>query len=169
MLFLANLNLGYQQGITFKKACADSLHELGLPMGSPLDLEPNSVDVILTNPPFGVSVNADMGTLDLFGTRQDVRMIKIPSEVLFINLCLRLLRPGGRLGIILPRSVITNERLAKQRQLIDQVGYLTKIVDLPPETFASSGALTTTVAALLSETPPGTRAKTCSSESMSCD
>ena len=72
---------------------------------------------------------------------------RVPSEVLFVDLCLRLLRPGGCLAIVLPRSVITNEGLARQRQAIDRLGHLTDIIDLPAETFASTGTQTTTVAA----------------------
>ena len=78
---------------------------------------------------------------------------KVPSEILFVELCLRMLRPGGRLGIVLPRSVITNDRIAQCRQSIDQVGYLTDIVDLPPETFAAMGTQTTTVAAFFQKHP----------------
>lgn len=150
MLLLAGLNLGHQPGINFERACADSLRELAQPESPPLDLVPNSVDVILTNPPFGVTVTRDTGVLDLFETGTialERKQNKVPSEVLFLELCLRLLRPGGRLGIVLPRSVITNERIAKLRHTIDQIGALTSLIDLPPETFASTGTQTTTVAA----------------------
>ena len=135
MLLLADLNLGHQPEIMFHRACADSLREIGKCEASPLGLLPNSVDVILTNPPFGVTVTRDTGVLDLFetsGRGLDQEQNKVPSEVLFIELCLRLLRPGGRLGIVLPRSVITNEGLAQQRYLLDQIGFLTDIIDLPP-------------------------------------
>ena len=109
----------------FQKACADSLRELGRSTSGPLNLPPNSVDVILTNPPFGVSVTQDTGILNLFETgRMSLHQgqHKIPSEVLFTELCLRLLKPGGRLGIVLPRSVITNERIGLQRHAMDQLG-----------------------------------------------
>ena len=150
MLLLADLNLGYKSDLIFHRVCADSLRQIGRPEISPLGLVPNSVDIILTNPPFGVTVTSDMKILDLFETgemnlRQE--QSKVPSEVLFVELCLRLLRPGGRLGIVLPRSVITNERIDRQRHMIDQLGYLTEIIDLPPETFISAGTQTTTVAA----------------------
>ncbi|MCY3853188.1 MAG: N-6 DNA methylase [Gammaproteobacteria bacterium] len=150
MLLLADHNLGYRSDLSFHRTCADSLRELGRPKASPLGLAPNSIDVILTNPPFGVTITRNSGTLDLFdagGVGATQERIKIPSEILFIELCLRLLRPGGRLGIILPRSVITNERISRQRAEIDQLGYLTAIIDLPSETFAATGAQTTTVAA----------------------
>ena len=156
MLLLADLNLGYRPGLSFHRACADSLRVLGQSEVLPLGLVPNSVDVILTNPPFGVTVTRDTGVLDLFdtgGLEFGQKQSKVPSEVLFVELCLRMLRPGGRLGIVLPRSVITNERIAKQRGSIDQIGCLTDIVDLPPETFAAMGTQTTTVAAFFRKHP----------------
>ena len=165
MLLLADLNLRHKSELIFQRACADSLRELGQGKTAPLGLLPNSVDVILTNPPFGVTVSRDTGILDLFetdglslGQEQD----KVPSEVLFIKLCLRLLRPEGRLGIVLPRSVITNERSGQQRNAIDQLGCLTEIVDLPPETFASTGTQTTTVAAFFRKHPVKRNRKTIS-------
>lgn len=158
MLLLADLNFGNNSDVIFHKACMDSLRELGHSENAPLDLSPNSVDVILTNPPFGVTVTQDTGILDLFETG-GISLYKernrIPSEVLFTELCLRLLKPGGRLGIVLPRSVITNERIGPQRQLMDQLGCLTEIIDLPPETFASTGTQTTTVAAFFRKHPVG--------------
>ena len=150
MLLLADFNLGHTPNLVFRRACADSLEQLHRPNATIADLGPNSVDVILTNPPFGVTVTRATTNLSLFdtgpgGSRQERN--RIPSEVLFLELCLDLLRPGGRLGIILPRSVLTNETISKQRSKIDQLGHLTQVIDLPPETFASTGTQTTTVAA----------------------
>ena len=150
MLLLAHLNLGHISDVVFKNACMDSLRDLGHDNNSGIDLPYNSVDIILTNPPFGVNVTPNMGTPSLFGTNEyhsPKGPATIPSEVLFIQLCLRLLKPGGHLGIVLPRSVITNERIGPQRRSIDQLGYLTEIIDLPTETFTSTGTQTTTVAA----------------------
>lgn len=146
MLLLAHLNLSRHQDVRFHGDCLDALREFGRNDSTPLDLRSGSIDLILTNPPFGVTVTRATGTLDLFGLSQPVED-RIPSEVLFLQLCLRLLRPGGQLGIILPRSVLTNERLAKHRAGIDHIGYLTDIIDLPTETFAATGTHTTTVAA----------------------
>ena len=156
MLLLANLNIGHNSDVIFKQACMDSLRELGHSNVTAQNLPVGSVDVILTNPPFGVSVTLDTGILGLFETGEfssQKRQSRIPSEVLFIQLCLRLLKPGGHLGIVLPRSVITNERIGPQRRSIDQLGYLTEIIDLPPETFASTGTQTTTVAAFFRKHP----------------
>lgn len=150
MLLLADLNLGFHTGINFFRTCTDALRCLGQYPTSPHGLVPNSVDLILTNPPFGVTITEDTGILDLFQDSarfRSNRPAKVPSEILFLKLCLRLLRPNGRMGIVLPRSVLTNERIADHRFEIDQASHLTDIVDLPTETFSSTGTQTTTVAA----------------------
>lgn len=146
MILLAELNLARHQDIRFHGACLDSLRQFARHDCSPLDVRRGSVDLILTNPPFGVTVTRDTGTLDLFGLVQAAED-RVPSEALFLQLCLRMLRPGGRLGIVLPRSVLTNERLARHRAAIDEIGHLTDIIDLPTETFAATGTHTATVAA----------------------
>ena len=160
MLMLASLNFGHLTEFDFRPACADSLRDLGQGTRSPLGMRSNSVDIILTNPPFGVSVTEDTGVLDLFGRSSDWAATgrrRVPSEVLFVDLCLRLLRPGGRLGIVLPRSVFTNERLCGQRRMIDGKGHLTDLVDLPQETFSSMGTQTATVAAFFCKKGQGER------------
>lgn len=146
MLLLAELNLGRNQAVRFRGECVDSLRQLGRNDSSPLDIGRDSVDLILTNPPFGVTVTRNTGTPDFLGLVQPTEN-RVPSEIMFLQLCLHLLRPGGQLGIVLPRSVLTNERLAKHRTEIDNIGHLTHIIDLPTETFVATGAQTTTVAA----------------------
>lgn len=41
------------------------------------------------------------------------------TEVLFIERCLRLLKPGGRLGIVLPEGVLNNTNLQSVRELFE--------------------------------------------------
>ena len=149
MLLLAALNLGHATGISFHRTCGDSLMDLSPGAETAIGLASDSVDIILTNPPFGVSVTPRNSGYSLFGPTQvmPARRNKIPSEVLFLEKCLHLLRPGGRLGIVLPRSVITNTGLSHYRQQIDRIGHLTELIDLPPETFVSTGTQTTTVIA----------------------
>ena len=65
---------------------------------------------------------------------------KIKTEILFIERCLDLLRPGGRMGIVLPEGVYNNPSLAYVRQFVEDRAYLKAVVSLPQETFISSGA-----------------------------
>ena len=67
------------------------------------------------------------------------------SEVVFVEQCLKYLKPGGLLGIILPRGIVTNSSLRAAREALSNLGYLEAIVNLPPETFCVSGTQTNTV------------------------
>lgn len=148
-------------------------------------------DVILTNPPFGASVEPsdkvqpqDVEVLpesyrrykDIFGdlyveaqqrakaavnkpiaslfelpfgepaedgersAREIKHLGKIKTEILFIERCIDLLKPGGRLGIVLPDGILNNPSLQYVREFCENRGYVRAIVSLPEETFVSTGA-----------------------------
>jgi type I restriction enzyme M protein len=65
---------------------------------------------------------------------------KIKTEVLFIERCLDLLKPGGRLGIVLPEGIFNNPSLAYVREFTEDRAFLRAVVSLPQDTFVSSGA-----------------------------
>jgi type I restriction enzyme M protein len=65
---------------------------------------------------------------------------KIKTEILFIERCLALLKPGGRLGIVLPEGIFNNPSLAYVRAFCENRAYIRAVVSLPQETFYSSGA-----------------------------
>lgn len=65
---------------------------------------------------------------------------KVRTEILFIERCLALLRPGGRLGIVLPEGVFNNPSLAHVREFCEDRAFIRAVVSLPQETFFSSGA-----------------------------
>ena len=65
---------------------------------------------------------------------------KIKTELLYIERCLDLLKPGGRLGIVLPEGVFNNPSLAYVREFCEDRAFIRAVVSLPPETFVSSGA-----------------------------
>lgn len=65
---------------------------------------------------------------------------KIKTEILFIERCLDLLKPGGRLGIVLPEGIYNNPSLAYVREFTEDRAFLKAVVSLPQETFVSSGA-----------------------------
>jgi type I restriction enzyme M protein len=46
---------------------------------------------------------------------QRAKLAKIKTEILFIERCLSLLKPGGRLGIVLPEGIFNNPSLAYVR------------------------------------------------------
>jgi type I restriction enzyme M protein len=65
---------------------------------------------------------------------------KIKTEILFIERCIDLLKPGGRLGIVLPEGVFNNPSLAYVREFTEDRAFLRAVISLPQETFISSGA-----------------------------
>ena len=65
---------------------------------------------------------------------------KIKTEILFIERCLDLLKPAGRLGIVLPEGIYNNPSLAYVREFTEDRAFLRAVVSLPQETFISSGA-----------------------------
>jgi type I restriction enzyme M protein len=142
MVLLTELNLGYVPGVALERRVKDALADGPWP-------PPDSIDVILTNPPFGVYVEPSKGF-----TTAGKRESKVPSEVLFVERCLGWLRPGGLLAIVVPRSVITNESLADARKAIDALACLVGVLTLPPETFVSTGTQTNTSVLFLKKRSP---------------
>lgn len=65
---------------------------------------------------------------------------KVKTEVLFIERCLNLLKPGGRLGIVLPEGVFNNSTLSYVREFCENRAFIDAVVSLPPHTFKSSDA-----------------------------
>ena len=64
----------------------------------------------------------------------------IRTEILFIERCLNLLKPGGRMGIVLPESVFNNPSFSYVRRFVESRAILRAIVSLPFKTFLASGA-----------------------------
>ena len=62
------------------------------------------------------------------------------TEVLFIERCLRLLKPGGRLGIVLPEGVLNNTNLQNVRELFEGMAKIVLITSIPQDVFMASGA-----------------------------
>jgi type I restriction enzyme M protein len=65
---------------------------------------------------------------------------RIKTEILFIERCLALLAPGGRLGIVLPEGIYNNPSLAYVREYAEDRAFIRAVVSLPQETFYSAGA-----------------------------
>ena len=149
MLLLSELNLGHSKRTIYRRALADSLYQSPSTLFEDLT---EGFDYILTNPPFGMVIDRDKHDMTPFQTcRSKTGSIvkRQQSEVIFVEQCLKYLRPGGLLGIVLPRSVVTNSSLATARQALNTLGYLEAIVNLPPETFSVSGTQTNTVVLFL--------------------
>lgn len=62
------------------------------------------------------------------------------TEVLFIDRCLNLLKPGGRLGIVLPEGVLNNTNLQNVREYFEGRAKILLIVSIPQDVFMAAGA-----------------------------
>lgn len=68
----------------------------------------------------------------------------IKTELLFIERCLSLLKPGGRMGIVLPEGVYNNPSLDYVRKFVENKAFINAIISLPQETFVSTKAFVKT-------------------------
>lgn len=126
-------------------------------------------DVVLTNPPFGAGpglVVDDPHVLDQFELRyipaevrkprfrggpppKPIQRSGVPPEQLFIERCWQFLRPGGRMAIVLPDSILTNPGLLFIRQWILKRCRILASIDLPTETFEAFGGTGTQTSVLV--------------------
>lgn len=108
-----------------------------------------SMDYVMANPPFGAKIKIDSQEIleqyqlahnwskqgDRWTMESNVRNAMEP-EVLFVERCVNFLKPGkGKLGIVLPDSILSNPGYAYVRYWIMQNCQLLASIDLPVETF----------------------------------
>ena len=62
------------------------------------------------------------------------------TEILFIERCLNLLKPGGRMGIVLPEGVLNNTNLQRVRDFVESKAKIILITSIPQDVFIASGA-----------------------------
>jgi len=95
-------------------------------------LPKNSLDLIITNPPFGSDFN-DTAHLKkyILGRNKTSRR----RGVLFIERCIGWLKPGGRMGIIIDDSVLNGASNRDVRQLMFDNCILEAVISLPDVTF----------------------------------
>lgn len=119
-----------------------------------------SFDVLMTNPPFGAKIpvrsKAILNQYD-FGykwkkdkntgnwIRSNELIDKQVPQVLFIERCLQILRPGGRMGIVLPDGILGNPTDSHIRAFIKSKAKILAVVDMPQETFMPSVGTKTSV------------------------
>jgi len=119
-----------------------------------------SFNVLVTNPPFGAKIPVrgerileqyELGfkwkhdkktkTWERTNKLQDEQ----PPQVLFIERCLQLLKPGGRMGIVLPDGILGNVTDGNIRKFILGKAKILAVIDMPPETFQPSTSTKTSL------------------------
>ena len=125
-------------------------------IGSPIDTWRGRVDAIITNPPFGARISArDLVGSAPFLASQGSDTSNVDSELVFVERALELLRPGGRLLIVLPDGVVSARGMAaKLRAHLSTTCTVRSVVELPAVTFAQAGTRTKTVVLFLQKTRP---------------
>jgi len=121
-------------------------------------------DVVVTNPPFGSRIPIKGGhILEQFNLGYIWRNARytvnnqtgwtvssdfqssVPPEQLFIERCLQFLKPGGRLAIVLPDSILSNPSLVYVRHWLTRKARILASVDLPVDTFQPGNGTQTSV------------------------
>lgn len=105
-------------------------------------------DVIVTNPPFGSKIPIkDKNILEQYdlahiwenknGTWLLTSRLQssVSPEILFIERCIQLLRPGGRMGIVLPDSILGSPGLGYIREWLIKNTRIVASIDLHVDTF----------------------------------
>jgi len=133
------------------------INSLEFPSGYLPDLETakreipfDSVDVVMTNPPFGSDIPITEKNIlqhyelahswepDGEGGFRNTGVLKnsVAPEILFIERCLRWLKPGsGQMGIVLPDGILGNPAAEYIRWWIMREAQVLASVDLPVEAF----------------------------------
>jgi type I restriction enzyme M protein len=117
------------------------------------NVDHNSVQIILTNPPFGkkgkVTDKTILKSLDLGHkwVKKDGKYVKSEKvldsqvpDILFIERCIEFLSEGGRMGIVLPDAILSGPSLQYVRDYILSKTKLVAVVSLPYSTFIPHGA-----------------------------
>ncbi len=101
-----------------------------------------SFDVVVSNPPFGITIASE--TRAKLGKTFTLPE-SIPSEGLFLERCFQLLKPKGRLAIVLPESVLNAKEMADVRLFLYRYFNLRSIVTMPRNIFIDTPTLTSLV------------------------
>jgi type I restriction enzyme M protein len=147
LLMVANTtgNIFHMDSLAFPQGHLPGVEPAGkkIPLGS--------IDVLMTNPPFGSDIPIpDPQLLDAYrdGVARswrrkedgswlpsEGRLNTVAPEILFIQRAVEWLREGGRMGIVLPDGILGNPGDEPIRRWILQHCWVLASVDLPVETF----------------------------------
>jgi len=139
-----------------------------------LDIDPKNLrsekdlahfDLIATNPPFGSKLPIkDQETLSQYQLGHvwqetetgweptEQLQTSAPPEILFIERCWQFLKPGGRMGIVLPDAILGAPGLLYVRHWIIKHCRIVASIDLHPDTFQPHNGTQTSVLILQKKT-----------------
>ncbi len=113
---------------------------------TPLEYDPAIKDsgctIILANPPFGINEKkSDILKRYELGNKR-VERTSQKTEILFLEKGIKLLRPQGRMLIVIPQGIFSNESYNYVRDFLHSEAEIRAIVSLPTHTFVQSGVQT---------------------------
>lgn len=124
-------------------------------------------NIIVTNPPFGSKIPIkDKNILEQFElahiwendkktntwTMTNRLQTSVPPEILFIERCTQFLVPGGRMGIVLPDSILGSPGLGYIREWLIKNHRIIASIDLHADTFQPKNGTQTSVLFLQKKT-----------------
>ncbi|MEZ8288904.1 N-6 DNA methylase [Vibrio sp. 10N.237.312.B06] len=151
---LANTHIALSTLNQSNVVCADSIERKDKNnLDIPFELD-ESFDIVLANPPFGAKIK--IGSDDtkkkfdlahrwtknkLTGSyeRTDKIAANPSPQILFLELCLKLLKVGGRMGIVVPESMLSSSSGGHVIQYLLQYSDLNAVIGMPENLFKTSG------------------------------
>ena len=111
-------------------------------LGQDFALEEEKYSLILANPPFAGSINIDNAAKDLLAVVKTKN-----TELLFLALFLKLLKPGGRAAIIVPDGVLFKSSKANKeiRRMLVEEQKLDAVISLPGGVFKPYAGVSTAI------------------------
>lgn len=94
-------------------------------------------DVLLTNPPFAGEIRDQnlFNEYELGKNEKGKFKNKIERHILFIERCIDMIRPGGRMAIVLPQGVLNNTNMKLIREYLFKKARILAVIGLNVNTF----------------------------------
>ncbi len=141
----AMVRLAFEGGSGEEIICRNALSNLG-------DLA-GTFDIVLTNPPFGSKGKVeDLAILasyelarkwskngDSKWKKSDFLQPAQTPDILFLEQCLKLLRPGGRMAVVLPDGLLQNISSGYVRAWLKMNAEIAAVISIPQEAFVPYG------------------------------
>ena len=123
----------------------------------------NSVNVLLTNPPFGDKIpvtgedklkqfdfghkwkNEKTGWAKTSKIANSGKKGGVSPQIIFIERSIQCLKEGGRLAIVLPDGILGNDKMGYIRKFIHEHGKILAIIDVPVITFMPNTSTKTSI------------------------
>jgi len=145
MVWIAKMNLilhgGHHSSVNYLKGGGS----LSFSKEAETILRNNSVDIIVTNPPFGSDYDqrSDLENFELGRSKKTRR-----RGILFIEKCVKILKPNGRLVIVIEESILNNNGNEDVRRFITKNTIIESVISLPDTTFMPYATVKTSILVL---------------------